>query len=250
MLWVGIGYALVVCGPLFNAVGNRLIAGRRRVLGVVMLASASAAQVASYRFITESEAAALGGGLVVVWTLVVARAYGETVVRENWVAAGVVLLGCSVVVAFSPVQQASVTVFPRAAFHVGSIVTAAVLVSPESGSAVVSAVAAAIVGGFTDTYCKAAVGTFDPLAVTATVVSASAQLILLDRALVRFGDRAVNPIYIPTLVVSAVSCASVSYGEFERADAAQVTGFLVGAAIATAGATTIHKNGRPHRRSS
>ena len=68
---------------------------------------------------------------------------------------------------------------------------------------------------------------------------AAAQIVLLQKALRRHGDRKINPVYMLTLMSSVILVGSLAYGEFDRVDRNHVAGFVCGALVSLAGSLMI-----------
>lgn len=225
------GVACVAVGTLASAVGMRLIATKRSFLGgiVLVVCVGSGFQLLSYEFISESASASLGG-LVVLWTNVLAAARGETVSRRSWAAAVLELTGGGLAMLSAP-GLSPPTRPPRETWLAGCVVAACVLLSGGTHPAL-----AGLMGGFTDTIAKAFVFSLDPFWGIAALVFAAAQLAVLQRALVSRGERAVNPVYMASLMVSVIAVGSVTYAELGGAD---TIGFGLGAFLAVTGALLV-----------
>jgi len=231
------GVLVVVAGALGAAQGSYLVESRRPVAGnALMVVTGSTAQLCALRFISESEVAALGG-IVASITVVLARMRGERVSRREWVACGVVVVASAVVARAAP-ALAPPAHMPHLTLVVGGYVCVFLLgrgaARVAADGPVRGAVAAGLVGGFTNTLTKAWVFGGVEVWGLGALVFASAQLALLNVALATWGARAVNPVYHTALMVSVVCVGGAAFGEFDAASPAAAGVFCAAAAVSAA----------------
>lgn len=247
------GVACVLGGTLASAIGTGLIARsgkagwvRWGVGNFLIVIVGSSLQVASFAYIPQSESSAMGG-LEAMWIQVIARcAYREPVPPRDWAATLAVVCGCAIVATAAPAMVApDEDQMPHVTLLVGGYVAVFVLASASNLSSgrdhpkknpLPLVACAAIMGGFTDTFAKAWDFSGDRIWGAGSLVFAAAQLCIMNAALARFGERAVQPAYKTALSVSAIAVGGAAFSEFDGIRPPAALAFFLGTAVSVGGA--------------